>query len=97
MTSIPTLGALLAVNDPAGRHGQRLEQLSGIGLGRSAQELEVDGMLATCIEMLLASDFTANDLRFLISVMTMMMATPPGALLEQLRTSAVSSPVSGDC
>lgn len=96
MISIPTIGALLAVNDPTGRLGKLLEQASGIGLGRSDQELEVDGMLATCIEMLLTSNFTANDLRFLISVMTMMMATPPGALLEQLRTSAVLNPGSRD-
>lgn len=51
-------------------------------------------MLAACVGALEEGSFSADDLRFLFVILTMMIATPPGAFLEQLRTSAASNPIS---
>jgi len=48
-------------------------------------------MRQSCIDLLTAGDFDTDDLRFLFVLITMAVATRPGAFPERLRTSAVAA------
>lgn len=49
-----------------------------------------EATLNTCIKALNELPFSADDLRFLLTLITMAWGTPPAALLERLRDSSTS-------